>query len=996
MKLKYNKVFQKNSLFKRIFIPMCMLIASVVIFLIGFSYYYDILGEMNTNSRSLFDQQVKNRAHDLQTSMITKWSNIEGEINRINAITKNLVDSHQISLDHLTNSSQDSLLLLEKTSDELITMLRNHGTTGAYLFLSDGQFTQKNSQFFPGIYVIDNDPESVYTSTNTDLLLARSPKELVDKLNISTDSCWQPSFQFNREDYIFYEKAFQNFQLVIDNPDFSLNDVGCWIQPYKLYGSDTYSISFMLPLICNQKVYGAIGVDISFAYLQKILNYDELLNNGNSGYVLALKEDDHTYQSMFLNGPYYSRSFNDFSKMKVEGTDEQYIDDKIYCSASSLKLYNTNTPYENERWVLLGLVDKSELYSITNHLTEIFTFIFVVIIVLGAFLSFVLTKYITKPIVDLAKRIAHPTGAMARLKLAKTNIIEIDQLIQAIEKMNNDVLESASRFTNIIRLANTKLAGFEIDYTTNQLFITDQFFDIFMLHDIDTRHMSVDEFKKLFNTFDGCCKATKNHNEYVYHIETSTDEVYLRLRYHSDKEKCVGLLEEISDVIKERLAIEHERDHDVLTGLMNRRAFQRKMKRLFSVHKSQLNVGALVMMDLDNLKAINDKYGHDCGDSYIKGTARIFKENSPKQTIVSRTSGDEFYLFYYGYHNKDQIAEQLERLKKALAIASIELPNQQKVKIRVSGGIAWYPDDSTDFEELQRYSDYAMYSVKKTVKGEIGVFNLLDYENNSYIMKKRIDFHQFMDERMMVYHFQPIISTNTGEIYGYEALLRSSHPTLKDPKEIIMLAKLEAQLSQIEAMTWREALYSYNEYYYQGKVHKNHKVFINSLSHQLIADEQIEQIEKNYHELLHNVVLEVTEYEDTNQDCFEAKKATLSRWKAEIALDDYGSGYNSERNLLMINPTYVKIDMDIIRDIDTDIDKQKIVENIVSYCHERGKSVIAEGIESLEELQVVLRLEVDFVQGFLFAKAMPLPSQINEKGIQCILEYQKKRLKEGL
>lgn len=82
----------------------------------------------------------------------------------------------------------------------------------------------------------------------------------------------------------------------------------------------------------------------------------------------------------------------------------------------------------------------------------------------------------------------------------------------------------------------------------------------------------------------------------------------------------------------------------------------------------------------------------------------------------------------------------------------------------------------------------------------------------------------------------------------------------------------------------------------------------------------------------------------------------------------------------MINPTYVKIDMDIIRDIDTDIDKQKIVENIVSYCHERGKSVIAEGIESLEELQVVLRLEVDFVQGFLFAKAMPLPSQINEKG----------------
>lgn len=987
MKQKYMQRFQKNSLFKRIFIPMCVLIGLIVISLIGVGFYSDLLGKMDSNSRSLFDQQVKNRAHDLETSMITKWSNLEGDINRIQKITQQLVESHQISINNLSHSSSDSLVLLENVSDELIAILRNHGTTGAYMFLSDGEFDSKDGEYYPGLYFTDNDPESLYSSTNTDLLLARSPMELVKKLNMSTDSCWQPSFEFHPEDYEFYQNAFENFQLVVTNPDFSLKDVGCWTRPYKLYGSDTYSISYMLPLIYNQKIYGVVGIDISFDYLQKLLNYDELMSSGNSGYVLALKDTENLYQSMFLNGPYFSRTFHHFETIQ---TDENYIDNEIYCSVSPLNLYNTNTPNANDHWVLLGLVNKVELYSMTYQLTEMLIFIFVFIIVLGALLSFVLTRYITKPIIDLSKRISHTSNAISRLNLEKTNIIEIDQLIDAIEKMSNDVLESASRFTNIIRLANTQLAGFEIDYTENQLFITDDFFEIFMLHDVDTKQMSIEEFKRLFQTFDQCCRPTQNQNEYVYHIETTRESVYLRLRYHSYKDKCVGLIEEISDVIKEKKAIEHERDHDVLTGLMNRRAFQRKMKKLFSIQQDQLKIAALVMMDLDNLKSINDKYGHDCGDSYIRGIAQIFMIHSPQQTIVSRTSGDEFYLFYYGYESKEEINEQLNLLKEAIAKSYIDLPNQKKVKVHVSGGVAWYPEDSKDFEELQRYSDYAMYSVKHTVKGEIGVFNILDYENNSYIMKKRIDFHQFMDERMMLYHFQPIISTSTGKIYGYEALLRSSHSTLKDPQEIIMLAKLEAQLNRIELMTWQEALKTYHEYYHQGKVHKNHKIFINSLSHQLISQQSIDDLEKNYHDILQNVVLEVTEYENTSQECFEAKKEIVSHWHAEIALDDYGSGYNSERNLLMVNPTYVKIDMDIIRDIDKDIDKQKIVENIVSYCHERDKSVIAEGIETVSELHVVMGLKVDFVQGFLFAKAMPLPVEVDCVGIQSILDYHKR------
>lgn len=986
MREKKSSKIKKNSLFRRIFIPMCLLVSLIACFIVGIASYYDILGELDDNSRNLFDQQVSNRSHDLQTSMVSKWSNLDVEIDRINAITENLVKTNQISLEKLSHSSDDSQLLLKKVSGEVITLLRNHGTTGAYILLSDGQFTASDTQHYPGFYVMDNDPEGSYESGNSDLLLARCPVQLIDNLNIPTDTSWQPSFEFRQEDMNKYKELFQNFHLVLENPDFDIKDVGCWLQPYKLYNSENYRISYVLPLIYNQKIYGMIGIDISFTYLQKTLAYDELSNSGNGGYMLALQTKENTYQSMFLNGPYYSREIDQFSILNVSGENEVYINNSIYCSPHILKLYNSNTPYESQKWVLMGIIDKSELYGFTEHLMSVFYVVIAFIILIGAALSFVLARFIAEPVIDLARRISYSSKAVSHVNIEKTNIIEIDQLIQAIEKMSNDVLDSATRFTNIIRLANTNLAGFEVDFDKDELFLTDGFFDIFMMNHVDTKTMTPKEFKKLFQVFDNCASPTQNANEYIYHIQSQNENIYLRLRYTQNQHKYVGLVEEISDMIKERQVIEHERDHDVLTGLINRRAFQRKMKRLFSIDVQKLKIAALVMMDLDNLKSINDKYGHDCGDAYIKGAANIFKKFSPESTIVSRTSGDEFYLFYYGYDTKEDINEQLKILKQGIAQSILTLSNHKEVKVYLSGGIAWYPSDSTQFEELQRYSDYAMYSVKHSGKGEIAMFNVTDYENNSYIMKKRLDYYQLIDGRMIKYAFQPIIEMHTGNVFGYEALMRSTHPTLRDTQEIISLAKLELQLNKIETLTWQEALRAYAEYYRNGDVSSTQKIFINSISNQILPLFEIENLEKKYSDILGQVVLEVTEDEEHNKNCFEAKKEILTHWNAETALDDYGSGYNSNRNLLIVNPDYVKIDMDLIRDIDKDIDKQKIVENIVAYCHERNKKVIAEGVETYQELTVAFYLNIDYVQGFYFAKAEFVPPVPDENAVKALLE----------
>ena len=978
MKKKRLIINKHNSIFRRVFFPMSILVVFIICFFIGIVYYYDILGQLDENNESIFNQQVVNRTEYLENLMLSKWSSIDEDVKDIQSKVTKLIEDKDISINEIMKSSQDTNYLLNELSPDIIHLLRNHGTTGAYLFFEDGSFDVSSA---PGMYITDDDPTSSYEESNSDLLLERSPIEMLGELRIPTNHTWQPLFEFAETERIDYKKVYENFNLSIQNPDLSFKDLGRWLRPYKVHGSERTAISYILPLVYEEKVFGIVGIDISFDYLETILPHSTLNTNNDGAYVLALKQDSNQYIPLFINKD------SSFSSKLLE---DKLIDDNlkdIYYNGKDLKLYNTNTPYENEQWALLGVIEEDNLYAFSNHLQEVFVIGFILIFIVGTVLSFALSHYISDPIISLSKSIAKTKNVISKMNLKRTHISEIDQLIQAIEKMGNDSINSASRFTNIIELANTKLAGFEINYEDNSLFITDKFFDIFMLHDIDTKKLTVESFSRILKSFDSSCISATNMNEYLYHIEANQENIYLRLRFHLDDKRCVGLIEEVTDTVKQRQVIEHERDHDILTSLMNRRAYQTNMKRLFSIDSSKLNIAALVMLDLDNLKKINDKYGHDCGDVYIAGIAKIFIDTVPKDTLVSRASGDEFFLFFYGYQTREEIEAQITLLKQALNQAYITLPNNHEVKVSASGGVSWYPDDSNNFEELQRYADYAMYSVKHTEKGRIESFDIADYENDTFVMKKRMDFQQLVEEKNYTFHFQPIIDAKTGHIFGYEALLRSLHPSFKGPMDIISIAKLEGQLSRIEILTWEGATKMFCDFYKNDMVDKNTKVFINSVSSQYMPDDIIKKIEVESAPIMDKIVLEVTEDEENDINVYQSKLTHLKRWKAQVALDDYGTGYNNERNLLNVNPDYVKIDIGIIRDINKDMDKQKLVDNIVSYCHERGKFVIAEGVETLDELASVLRLNVDYIQGYLFAKPTATPSQINEDARLALIEY---------
>ena len=455
----------------------------------------------------------------------------------------------------------------------------------------------------------------------------------------------------------------------------------------------------------------------------------------------------------------------------------------------------------------------------------------------------------------------------------------------------------------------------------------------------------------------------------------STHYITLRVTHiMGESASEVGLAEDMTTTVLEQQRIEHERDYDTLTGLYRRRAFDRACEALFQ-QPEKLGCAALLMMDLDNLKQINDTYGHDWGDQYIRQTGQCFAANTPANTICSRLSGDEFLIFFYGYQDQAQLRAQLELLSAALQRSVSILPNGKQLHISISGGIAWYPTDGHDLLTLKKYADFAMYQVKHSHKGRMCDFDIGSYHQEAYAAQTQQDFERLLQEELVFYHFQPIYSARSGRVAAYEALMRVDLPTLHSPAQVMQLAHETGRLYEIERITVFHSSEIFQRMQAQGLLQSDALLFVNSIANVSLTVEDVEEYAQRYPELLKRLVVEITEQEDLDRACLERKR-NIPGFSGSFALDDYGSGYSNELNLLELSPRYIKIDISIVRGIDSDRDKQQIVSNIVAYAHARSMQLIAEGIETEAQLRTVIGLGVDLLQGYYLSRPAAVPAPI--------------------
>ena len=263
--------------------------------------------------------------------------------------------------------------------------------------------------------------------------------------------------------------------------------------------------------------------------------------------------------------------------------------------------------------------------------------------------------------------------------------------------------------------------------------------------------------------------------------------------------------------------------------------------------------------------------------------------------------------------------------------------------------------------------------------------NLNAEEKSEYQLVVKI-----LNENLLDYHFQPIVSATDGEIYAYEALMRSKTQTRVSPLSIIRYAAMQERLSDVERATFLNVLRIVDE---QKEIFGNARVFINSIPGVSISDEDSSVLNEYLKVHSGTVVVELTEEAELKDADLKRLKEYFGRMNIDIAIDDYGTGYSNVSNLLRYMPNYVKIDRSLLSNIQNQMQKQHFVREIIDFCHDNGIMALAEGIETTEELQTVIHLGADLIQGFYTARpSAVIVGQIKEHIRNEIRQYYQERI----
>ena len=936
----------------------------------------NIITEAKNNAFLTFETKINKDSMFIQTQMEKYWGDLDLTQENINSYIDMFVFNNNLSFQEINENENLSSEILENISDNLLFILNKNYVTAAYIIL-DTKNNENDNLIKKGVYIKDIAPEN-NTNNNSDLLLCAGERGLEKELHITRAPDCREKYDFSKEQWNYSEVVGKTIEMTKRNLNSSNKNWGYWGKHVKLCDAQNDSITYSVPIMDKKNnIYGVLGIEVSNEYMVRQINeytdskelYSCILgyskNNSSEFESLAVfNKDINNKDSELFNTVIGKQIYNDIYEVKLKDHDSE----PLYACVKPLNFIGNN---EEDNWAVIGINKKSQLFYYYDKMKFLIYISVTVSFIFGIILAIMIGNNITDPIKRLVNQV-HKGNPKKAIKLDKINITEIDDLSKEIMDLSAKSLDSASKLSQILELLNMPIGAFEYKIGEEEVFCTKGFFRNLGIECRfpDEKHINISTFEILMKEI----IQYKDEEDNIYVLKNDGNTRYIKLNFKEDESKILGVINDVTQDVLKRKEIEHERDYDGLTGLLNRIAF-RKIA-IDKLKKGNLNIGAFVMIDLDSLKYVNDTYGHDYGDEYIKKAANVLMCFNGEHAVISRRSGDEFLAFIYGYNNKKEVRNVVEEMRSKMMNTILTLPNNNFQKIRASFGISWYPYDSVEYQRLSRYCDFAMYKSKNTAKGSIYEFNKDEYEKQSFLFNKKEELNKLIEEELIQHAFQPIVDIHTGEIYAYEALMRSKLETIANPFQIIQIATAESKLYEIERLTFLKALESFkkNEQYFGSS-----KMFINSIPNQMLSYKDTLEIENEYGEYLSRLVVELLENEQADSSNSASKIGKIKQWNSKLAIDDFGSGYNNESVLLDVTPDFVKIDMDIVQGVEFDPNRKDIIKNLTSYAKSRGIKIIAEGIETREQLKCVLGLGVDYVQGYYLGRPEFIPQKLKEE-----------------
>ncbi|MGG7323346.1 sensor domain-containing protein [Clostridium baratii] len=484
--------------------------------------------------------------------------------------------------------------------------------------------------------------------------------------------------------------------------------------------------------------------------------------------------------------------------------------------------------------------------------------------------------------------------------------------------------------------------------------------------------------EKILDVYKICIEGNESYYECEFRMKSVRGISWIRLRgmvYNEEGKQIIyGSLSDVSDRKEKEEKIYYMNYYDKITNQPNRRFFEKYTKSKIENYLLENKNLAIACIDLDNLKDVNDNYGHDLGDELLKQFCVVIKKELYKKGFLARFEGDEFVVSIEEYNSKKELEDYLKKIvsifDKPIRVDTVD------VYCTISIGVSFLRDDGTDLKTLLKKADIAMYNAKSLGKNQIRFFDK-EIENTIKRNLKITDELKKALERNELYGLlQPKVNTLSKKIEGVEYLIRWNNKELGyvSPYEFITLAEKSGDIIDIGKFIIEDAIKTCRKI--NDISEYPIKVAINISPIQLRDNEIVKIIEDNlekYGVLAENIEFEITESTMMNSITKNSKLLSdIKELGITIALDDFGTGYSSFSYLRDLPIDAIKIDKSFIDYIGKDKRSEYIIEKLIELSHYFNLDIVAEGVEYNSQYEFLKGISCDTIQGYYFYKPLSI------------------------
>ena len=613
---------------------------------------------------------VENRKVVLENDMLEQWSSVNKESDELGSVLGNILDSHEMNIQDFIGDDAVQEEYLESVFYDMVEVLQYNSTSGIFLVLANEDPVEEAGTY-NGFWVRDSDPQTK-TASHTDLLMERGSKRLSQEVSISLDTPWHADFSFegngNREsDNFFYQPYIVGQQYADTNV--KMENLGYWSKPFILaddYMDNHRMISYSVPLVYENTIYGVLGVEIGTEYLSKYFPVKDLSSDLNAGFALAIDHGNGKYEGIAGEGTLYdtvSRNENMFTLDDPVQEDLQQVKgaavgtQKIFALTKSLNIYSRNVPYEDTQWVLCGFVAEESVYGLTSEVYQRILSAIVGSALLAVVLVYLLVKYAVDPVYRLVESVRGGVSGIRNFQ--DSGIEEIDELHEVVEsltdaqmKTEEQLLEEKERYRiavessqDIFFTYRCKEKMLEIVNSRGTDGIWDclvhpEFIDNDNVHPADKIRLFV-TVKKSEGLLDVDFRLRRDGGEYQW-VNLSGSVTFDE---NGERSRVVGCLHNVHE---HKLLIEAQKrkqSYDSITSFYRLGSGLELTEKVYGENP----VGVLLLLEIQRFSRINEKYGLIFGDIILEQFAALivkaFQEAGCKDGIYIRAGGDQILVW---------------------------------------------------------------------------------------------------------------------------------------------------------------------------------------------------------------------------------------------------------------------------------------------------------------------------------------------------------------